>query len=122
MRANISAAKRGWNPTPETRRRMSEAQIGKRTGPAHPLWRGDNAGYGALHSWVARHRKKTGVCEDCGRYFGTKGVRGTQWANISGEYRRDLADFRELCRWCHAAFDLGRRGNGSPDVGGDSPS
>jgi hypothetical protein len=117
----MSKAHIGKVASPEQRKRMSESHIGKVAGPANPRWRGDNVGYGALHAWVARHRKKTGVCEDCGRYFGTKGTRGTQWANISGKYRRDLADFRELCARCHTAFDLGRRGDGPPEDG-DSPS
>jgi len=106
-RKKISAAKRGWNPTPDQRKRNSAARLGKMVGREHPAWKGEAVGYGGLHSWVARHKTKTGVCEDCGSNVGTKRPSGTQWANISGEYRRDLGDFRELCARCHWHFDRG---------------
>lgn len=32
---------------------------------------------------------------------------GTEWANLSGEYRRDLSDYIELCVPCHRLKDSG---------------
>lgn len=64
--------------------------------------RGDAVGYSALHSWVRRHLTKTGICQKCE-------VEGyTEFANLSGEYHRDLDDFMEMCRPCHKAYDAGR--------------
>jgi hypothetical protein len=108
----IADSKRGRPLSPEHRQRISDALRGQFVGPAHPGWKGEKVSYSGLHAWVATHKTKTGVCEDCGQYVGTNGPRGTQWANISGDYRRDLDDFRELCVLCHRRFDLSR-GNGS---------
>lgn len=55
----------------------------------------EDAGYSAIHVWMLKHHAKSGVCESCGK------VGKTDWDNISGEYRRDRSDFRELCRSCH---------------------
>jgi hypothetical protein len=62
-------------------------------------WKGDDVGYNALHHWVRKYGTKTGHCSHCGR----EGY--TEWANVSGEYRRDLDDFIELCVSCHRIFD-----------------
>jgi len=61
------------------------------------------SGYRALHNWVERKRPLTGTCQKCGR----TGCR-TENANLSGEYRRDLDDFLELCSPCHKNMHLGR--------------
>lgn len=44
------------------------------------------------------------TCEECGR----TGLIGRQihWANVSKEYKRDLADWIRLCQKCHKAYDL----------------
>lgn len=73
-----------------------------RIGPLHHRWKGEHASYMAIHNWLRRHKQKSGVCSDCG-----KSAR-TDWANISGEYRRELGDYRELCRGCHVAQDRER--------------
>lgn len=58
-------------------------------------WKGDKVGYIGLHIWV---RKQLGRASKCinghiaSRYF---------WANISGEYKRDLSDWHELCQSCN---------------------
>lgn len=66
------------------------------------LWKGDDAQYRTKHHWVVRRLGKATMCESCGlteipegkqRYF--------DWANISGEYKRDISDWQQLCRKCH---------------------
>lgn len=101
QRQAISAAKRGRAPrhSDETRAKIV-ARNRERTGPAHPLWKGDEVSYVQLHQWVERHRPKTGACSGCG----ATGCR-TEWANVSGEYRRDLDDWVELCVSCHRKAD-----------------
>ena len=54
--------------------------------------------YWAIHAWLRKY-PKSGICVDC------KGERKTDWANISGEYLRDIVDYKELCRSCHNVFD-----------------
>lgn len=80
---------------PETRAKLSEQKILEK----NPQWKGDAAGYSAIHMWVGKQKVKTGKCSTCpheGR---------TQWANISGLYFRDLEDFGEMCVPCHQEFD-----------------
>lgn len=85
------------------RKNPSWFEIGREalTGVAHPQWKGDEVGYRQLHDWVKANRNKQGGCEHCGA------VTLTQWANKSHEYRRDLADWIELCRKCHGRHDSG---------------
>ena len=56
-------------------------------------------GYGAVHNWLSRHYKKTGSCEHCSNKA------KTQWANISGKYKRSISDYIELCPSCHTKMD-----------------
>ncbi len=58
--------------------------------------------YMAVHMWVYRHFGKAKRCEmpEC---------KGTcvkfEWDNISGEYKRERSDWREVCRSCHCKLD-----------------
>src|SRR4051812_42555426 len=81
----------------ETVAKVAAAQIGQ-NGSKSRRWRGDDAGYSAIHMWLKIHKQKTGVCENCGE-AGKSGK--TQFANISGEYKRDTDDYAELCPSCH---------------------
>jgi hypothetical protein len=69
-------------------------------GQDHPNWKGDAAGYGALHDWVKRWRPKTGICSDC-----KASGRRTHWHNLSGHYHRNLDDWVEVCPSCHKRRD-----------------
>lgn len=68
-------------------------------GENHHLWKGDGVGYFALHEWVRANKERTEICTECGK----KGK--TDFANVSGEYQRDVEDYVELCRSCHLLFD-----------------
>ena len=57
-----------------------------------------NAGYQALHRWINSAKEKI-KCEHCGA------IKNLDMANISKEYRRELADWLVLCRKCHIAYD-----------------
>lgn len=100
-RQKMSAVRLGKRHTREARERMATAA---KRADAHPQWKGENIAYSTLHRWLARVAVKTGACSVCGR-----SDRSTDWANLSGEYRRDAADFVEMCRSCHRRFDIGRR-------------
>lgn len=75
-------------------------------GERHQHWKGAEASYMAIHNWIRREKPKTGECVLCGK------TGKTDWANISGEYLRNLGDYRELCRSCHMKLD-----KGSPTIG-----
>lgn len=117
----------GKNHSDEAKAKMRAAKLGKRTSPATEFkkgqpnpyelkrvqtlprgeangnWAGDNVGYGALHSWVARRLGKPRECSECS--FTSDNGRQFHWANISGEYRRDLTDWIRLCAKCHYRMD-----------------
>jgi len=59
--------------------------------------------YSTIHRWIARVAIKTGVCSQCGQR------RFTNWANLSGAYRRDVEDFAEMCVPCHRRYDRARK-------------
>ena len=66
-----------------------------------PWFKGDEASYGAIHTYLRKHFPKTGTCDECG----TTGKR-TEYALIKGrEYSRDREDYRELCKLCHNRYD-----------------
>lgn len=58
--------------------------------------------YASLHHWVRYRLGKPEICENCDGLAG--GVR-YHWANISGEYKRELDDWARLCSRCHTYID-----------------
>lgn len=78
---------------------------GFKEGSKHHLWKGDEVSYPALHTWVRNHKGTPQKCDHCG----TTNKRKYEWANISGEYRRDLDDWVRLCTSCHRYFDNGKK-------------
>jgi hypothetical protein len=86
----------------ENRRRARKLR-----GSEHPNWKGDAVGYFALHAWLERNKPRTGICGQCGsKPESKKRTVATEWANVSGEYRRDLDDYIELCVSCHKRRDM----------------
>lgn len=69
----------------------------------HPGWKGDDAGYSALHKWLYKQLSKRGICSECDR----SGY--TEWANKSHHYKRDISDWLELCKSCHNNYDGKKR-------------
>lgn len=63
-------------------------------------WKGDAAGYQAMHIRVETLRGKPSHCETCG----TKTAKAFDWANLSGNYQ-DPWDYKRLCRSCHHRLD-----------------
>lgn len=74
-------------------------------GPANTTWKGDQAGYQALHVRVAVARGKPKRCERCGT---TDPRKRYEWANLTGQYD-DVNDYERMCVSCHRAFDAARR-------------
>ena len=65
----------------------------------NPMWKGDNVGYAALHEWVTNKKPKLLLCEECHL------EPPIDLASISHIYKRDLRDWRWLCRRCHMTLD-----------------
>lgn len=66
---------------------------------ANPLWKGDDAGYMAIHQWLRRNMGKASQCISC---LSTKNI---QWASKSHGCKRDLRDWIQLCVKCHTKYD-----------------
>jgi len=69
-------------------------------GEKSPFWKGNNVGYDGLHTWVRKTLGKPIKCSLCG--VENKRI---EWANISGEYKRDINDWKQLCCKCHSKID-----------------
>ncbi len=93
--------------TKEANEKNRLAHLGKRTGSQNNKWKGNNVGYHALHDWVRRHFGKADKCEN-GKCKSKKIIR-FEWANVSGEYKRDRNDWIRLCSACHGAYDKEKR-------------
>lgn len=68
------------------------------TGENNDSWRGDQAGYKALHYRVGNVRGKPSLCVMC------ESKVKCQWANVSGKYE-NVYDYIRLCVSCHSVFD-----------------
>lgn len=75
---------------------------------------GTSLNYRSLHYWVQRNLGKPSKCENCGNTNASR----YHWANISGEYKRDLTDWARLCPSCHALLDnqAPKHGAGIPRI------
>lgn len=69
------------------------------SGKKHPLWKGDDVGYEALHTWIRNRKKKPKYCGHCGEN------KPLDLSNISGEYKRSIEDYEYICRKCHMIKD-----------------
>lgn len=105
----------GYKHSEETKKKISESNKGKhnywlgktqslehrqksaKRNERNGMWKGDNAGYNAIHIWI---RNRLGKAKRCTRNILHKSTR-YHWANISGEYNRDLNDWQELCPSCN---------------------
>jgi hypothetical protein len=67
-------------------------------------WLSRKPGYQYPHHWMYRNYGKASKCElentSC-----TKKSSRYHWSNISGEYKKERADWQELCASCHMKFD-----------------
>ena len=103
----LKGFRKGWRHTEEYKIMMREIAIGRKmpevSNENHHNWKGDKVGYRALHSWIERKLGKPDHCEHCGKLKTTP--KSIHWANISGDYKRDLTDWISLCVKCHKKYD-----------------
>lgn len=91
MREAAKKKDKSFYSDPERNKKIAESRMGNK----HPLWKGDGVSKAQLHQWIKRRKKKPDFCEQCNK------VKPTDLANISQEYKRDINDFRWLCKKCH---------------------
>lgn len=79
-------------------------ELGSNRGEKHYNWKGGQVSYKRMHTWVNRWKGKAKICVNCGATM------HIDWANISGLYKRDLDDYKSLCKSCHKKYDNIRKG------------
>ena len=119
-RKKISEANKGqkaWNkgmPAPWARKRMLERNPMKeevnreRMRKNNPMsHEGEVAykrpDYKRIHYWVIKTLGRPKQCEHCKEII--ENPRKINWANISREYKKDVTDWKRLCKKCHCIFD-----------------
>ena len=75
-------------------------------GSRNPAWKGDDAGYMAIHDWNRKTWGKINKCEFCGKEGNSHQI---HWANKDHKYKRDRSDWLRLCVSCHYKYDDKRR-------------
>lgn len=68
-------------------------------------YKGQEAGYHAIHKWVQKKLGQPDYCEHCKR----TDQKRYHWSNISGKYLRDISDWQRLCVKCHSKYDTENR-------------
>lgn len=112
---------RTWTVSDETRKKISERQIGKivksitkskislsLTGryrdETSPHWKGDKIGYSSLHRWIHKKFGSPNKCENCG--FESPSNRKIHWARKTNTYSRERKNWIRLCVPCHKKHDM----------------
>ncbi len=87
----------------ETRLKMSLSHVGINNWSEgnRNAYKSGGVGYQGIHAWVRKMLGRPSLCEDCG----TTVAKRFEWANISGQYLRDLSDWKRLCPKCHHKMD-----------------
>lgn len=100
----IGGIEKGDRMSEQAKKKISQSLYGKK-GQLSRRWKGDKAGYVALHTWVRNQKGKANICENihCLKLPYSR----CEWASISGECKRDLLDFISLCARCHRKYDNG---------------
>jgi len=104
-------------------------QIGRYKKEKSVLWKGDKAGYGAIHTWLKTNFGNPPKCENCGK-IGKKinDLWNIHWAKLKNkEYERKRENFWGLCANCHIDYDgtsvgrLVKKGPDNPSWKGGKP-
>jgi hypothetical protein len=72
-------------------------------GEANASWKGNEAGYKAMHLRVVTQRGQPSRCSACDNTVGR-----IEWANLTGHYE-EITDYVRMCVPCHRKFDGRRR-------------
>ena len=91
----MSAAGRGRRFSEEHKGRLALSKLNGN----NPNWKGNKVSQRSVHDWIKRRSPKPDKCQDCGK------VGWVDLANISQEYKRDVDDYKWICRKCHMTED-----------------
>ena len=88
-----------FNKSPEKREQLKKTMKGKNLNENNGQWKGNEVGYGALHSWIKRNQivPKPKLCK-------CKKNKPFDLAN-KGIYDRNPKNWEWLCRKCHMESD-----------------
>lgn len=99
--------------------KLQKFNVGKwtlgRTEEKSPKWKGDNAGYDAIHKWLGKKYGRAHKCENIGCSYPKRtknrsilrSPKGFNWALIHGKkYVHKRENFVMLCNSCHRSYDL----------------
>ncbi len=70
-------------------------------GSRAPHWK-KCIGYRGIHKWICEKFNKPDLCQLCNN----PPRKRLEWANITGVYTRDIANYLCLCVPCHRRLDL----------------
>lgn len=73
----------------------------QQAGDKNNNWKGDEAGYDAMHLRKTKLHGQPKKCEQCGTSDERKRY---QWASLTGKYQ-DPNDYKRMCQSCHAKYD-----------------
>lgn len=100
----ISESQKGeknWNwgkhLSEETKEKIRQKKLGNKNG----MWKGGLNFCQNVHLWVVFRmgKAKNYICECC------KTKQAFDWSNIDHKYKKDLKDYRALCKSCHRKWD-----------------
>lgn len=74
-------------------------------GKKHKGWK-DKPSYSGIHKWIVRNYGRANECNTCN----VKGANRYEWANLSKEYKRDILDWKQVCKSCHTKMDMTENG------------
>ncbi len=110
----ISQRNLGKKLSIETREKISMARV--RDGIKPPSMKGKKwkalkeiVTYSGIHTFIRRIYGSPKECSNCGLEGRKNKTRwNIHWANVSGKYLRDRADWLALCVSCHKKYDLAK--------------
>lgn len=82
---------------------LIKSKVVRATQEKSTSWKGDKAGYYAVHIWLKKYYGKAYMCSasNC-----SGKSQNYQWALIKGKkYTHDVDNFMQLCRSCHSKYD-----------------
>lgn len=90
----IRQANKGQHNSPETEFKSIRTH-------AFDIVGGANS-YREIHKWIEEQLGKPETCSKCGKIGYGKQI---HWANLSGEYKKEISDWVRVCAKCHYEMD-----------------
>ena len=109
VKKKISESHKGKSPWNKDKKYPSQSERMKgennpnygKMGKDNPNWKGNDAGYGKIHTWIRLHWGEATHCEICH----TKEAPLYEWHNKDKRYKRIREDWIQVCRKCHMRLE-----------------